>query len=361
MRRFLAEIKRRLRLALTFLLFHTGALRLLSPLVNRFTLVDSPVSTRFTRPRRRRSNSFQMLLYHRVNDAEDPFLPATPTALFRKQMEYLAHSSAVCSLDDAVEAMLQDALPDNAVVITFDDGYRDNYLHAYPILAGLGLTATIFLTTGCIGSRRILWHDRVFRAFSNTTVTSLEGFGPRPTTYSLGTPPERRRTRAALLQILKGLTEENRSLWIDRLIERLAVEDPDEVPDLMMNWNEAREMHRAGISFGSHTESHPILSTLPLQRAQQEIATSKTVIEKELGVPITTFAYPNGQRDDFTDAIKDLVRQAGYRYAATTIFGTNSRPDTGAHPDLMELKRDVVWAKTPHEFAARMTFYKFAS
>ena len=355
MRRYLQRIKRRLVPLLTFALLYSGALWILNPFVNRYRLARR----RLTLVRRRRSNSFQILLYHRIDDGGDAFLASTPTRLFKRQMEYLAENSAVWPLEDAVEAMLSDDLPDNVVVITFDDGYRDNYVHAFPTLTDLSLTATIFLATDCIGSRRILWHDRVFRAFSNTGATSLEEFGPHRKSYFIGTVRERTRARTELLEMLKGLTEEDRTLWIDRLIDRLAVEDPREVPDLMMNWDEVREMQRSGMSFGSHTATHPILSTLSMARVEDEITKSKAAIEQELRVPIKTFAYPNGRRGDFTEQTKELLRQTGYTCAVTTIFGANG--GDSAVPDLMELKRDMVWSKTHHEFAARLAFNKFAS
>ena len=340
---------------LTFVLLHSGALRVLNPLVHRYRLARS----RFPLVRRRRSNSFQILLYHRIDEGDDPFLPSTPTRLFRRQMEYLAENATVCSLEDAVEGLLRGDLPEDVVVITFDDGYRDNYVNAFPILTGLSLTATIFLSTGCIGSRQILWHDRVFRAFNRTNVTSLEDFGPQRESYFLGTPDETVECREEILNLLKGLPEEDRTLWIDRLIERLAVEDSREVPDLMMNWAEVREMHRSGISFGSHTVTHPILSTLSAERVKDEITQSKAAIEQELRAPVTTFAYPNGRRGDFTEQTKELLRQTGYACAVTTLFGANG--GESEVPDLMELKRDPVWSKTHHEFATRLAFYKFAS
>lgn len=355
MRRYLKGVKRCLVSLLTFALLYFGALRVLNPLVNRYKLARR----RLILVRRRRSNSFQILLYHRIDDGGDAFLASTPTALFKRQMEYLAKSSTVCSLEDAVEAMLRDDLPDNVVVITFDDGYRDNYVNAFPVLTSLSLTATIFLATGCIGSQGILWHDRVFRAFNTTGATLLKKFGPQRKSYSIRTDHEKTRACAELLEVLKGLREEERTLWIDRLIERLAVEDPREVPNLMMNWDEVREMQRSGMSFGSHTVTHPILSTLSMARVEDEITKSKAAIEQELRVPIKTFAYPNGRRGDFTEQTKELLRQTGYTCAVTTICGANG--GDSAVPDLMELKRDLVWSKTLHEFAARMAFYKFAS
>ena len=93
-----------------------------------------------------------MLSYHRVNDDGDVFLPALPTAVFERQMAFVARTYVVLTIEDLVERMGRDELPANALAITFDDGYRDNFTHAAPILARYGLPATVFLASGLIGT-----------------------------------------------------------------------------------------------------------------------------------------------------------------------------------------------------------------
>jgi peptidoglycan/xylan/chitin deacetylase (PgdA/CDA1 family) len=355
------RVRRLLVSLLAFIIFYSGAIRLLNAFVNRYERLP-----RDSRPagspslKKRRSNSFLTLTYHRVGGGDDPFLPARPTPVFKRQMEYLAANYRVASLDDATEAMLRGDLEDNTVVVTFDDGYRDNYLNAYPILRELRLPATIFLVTSVIGSGKILWHDRVFRAFNRTRATRLAEFGPRPVSFEMATPRERTVVREAVLGVLKAMGPEERLSWIDRLIDRLEVEDPPHAPGLMLDWGEVKEMYENGISFGSHTVSHAILSRLTPEQAGEEISRSKQEIEQQLRAPIRAFAYPNGKRGDFTAANKELLVEAGFRCAATTIPGTNGLDSSSGGRDLLELKRNGISATLMPVFAMRLNLCQLA-
>jgi peptidoglycan/xylan/chitin deacetylase (PgdA/CDA1 family) len=115
-------------------------------------------------------------------------------------------------------------------------------------------------------------------------------------------------------------------------------------------------MHRNGISFGSHTLKHPVLTTIPIEEAKREICISKQVIEDALGSPATTFAYPVGRREDFNHSVKAIVKDAGYVCAVTTIFGAN---DSGQ--DLFELKRGIPWEVDLPSFATKLSWYKFTT
>ncbi|MDX1389136.1 MAG: polysaccharide deacetylase family protein, partial [Acidobacteriota bacterium] len=105
---------------------------------------------------------------------------------------------------------------------------------------------------------------------------------------------------------LARLRPEEREARIDELLERLGVEDPRQATGLMLDWDEVREMAAQGISFGSHTATHPILSRLTRDEARAEIVESKRTIEEQLGIPVRSFAYPNGKRRDFNEETKQL-------------------------------------------------------
>ena len=114
-----------------------------------------------------------ILTLHRVNDEADPFMPSLPTAVFAARMAHIARHYQVLTVEDLVERLAQGQVPRNALVLTFDDGYRDNFTHAAPILRRLGLPATIFLVTGHIDTPQPLWFDRLALAFK--TATTREG------------------------------------------------------------------------------------------------------------------------------------------------------------------------------------------
>src|SRR5438477_1528660 len=119
----------------------------------------------------RLARRFQVLAYHKVSPDPHPFFePDHPTA-FEQHMRFLSRCYRVMPLMELVERNRRGDIPHRAVAITFDDGYRDNYQYAFPILKKYGLPATIFVTTGAIETGKLLWHDRIFDAFRYTAVT----------------------------------------------------------------------------------------------------------------------------------------------------------------------------------------------
>jgi peptidoglycan/xylan/chitin deacetylase (PgdA/CDA1 family) len=340
-----------------FLLFALGAHKLLNRLVNRFRF-NRTENGRLEFPfvNRRRYGNLQILVYHRVNDEKDPFFSGIPVYVFRAQMEYLASNFRVFALEEAVERLRRRDVPDNAVVITFDDGYRDNYINAFPLLKSLSLPATIFLAVDAIGSRRVLWHDRVFAAFRETRVSVLSGFCNSSGEYPLNTVAEKLLAQEKALNFIRSLDDEARVSAINSLIGKLDVLDRKEVPELMLSWEEVRVMHNGGISFGSHTVTHPILSKLTLARARDEIESAKRIIEDQLGICVRTFAYPNGRTNDFDQTTKTLLRESGHICALTTNFGTNEY-----NQDLFELRRATPWGHDVEAFGLRLNYYKLCS
>jgi len=306
--------------------------------------------------KRRRAESIQVLLYHRVNDENDSVFPAVPTEVFGRQMEYVAENYRICALQELVESLKADDVPENALSITFDDGYRDNYENAFPILKRLDMPATIFLATGAIDSGRMLWHDRVFAALRETRATALENFAGNGSTYPLNTPAEKQRALSRLLKFFWSLEDGDRSQWVEKLVQQLGIEAPSDCDGLMLNWDEIRAMSQHRIGFGAHTVTHPILSKIPAKQLKQEIRDSKDIIEINLKLPVKHFAYPVGRREDFTGAVKKELRDTGFECAVTTVSGSND-----AKQDLFELRRATPWDQDIDSFALRLSYFKFAS
>ena len=337
-----------------FILLYSGALRTIHCLVDRYQYRrNSSGGAVFPYIKKRRSRSVQILAYHRVNDEQDPFFPATPTKVFARQMEYLASHFSVYPLADLIESLQRRDVPENAVAVTFDDGYRDNYQNAFPILRQLSLPATIFLATEAIGSGKVLWHDRVFSAFRETQALYLEDAGNDVGRYPLGTLEEKLFAQGEVVRRLQSLDDSGRSLCIDRLIEKLGVVDRKEAPDLMLTWDDVKIMHQSKFSFGSHTVTHPILSRIPSIKVREEIFESKRILEERLNTSVTTFAYPVGRKEDFNELTKDCLREAGYICALSTIFGSNSDGQ-----DLFELRRGKPWEEYLPVFAAKLDWYR---
>ena len=300
-----------------------------------------------TRPRR-----FLVLCYHRVNDDAHPFFTGTPVALFRKQMEALRRHFTVLPLTELGErARLRD-LPRNGVAVTFDDGYRDNYQNALPVLRDLGLKATIFLTTDAIDGNTLLWHDRVFDAFHRTRRAEARF---EDAVLPLG-PADRGASLAIVLARLRRASPSDRDIRIERLLEELGIEPGVPGGWEKLNWQEVREMASHGISFGAHTLDHPILTFVGEEEARRQIRESKRRIEAELGSPVTTFAYPNGSASDFDRSTRRIVEEEGLALAVTTVSGANDEST-----DPYSLRRTGMWGDDPQLSTLRLAWARMSS
>jgi peptidoglycan/xylan/chitin deacetylase (PgdA/CDA1 family) len=249
-----------------------------------------------------------ILTFHRVRPNEqllDLFdtCPSVTVEMFRSVVEWVANRFDVVPLAELIQRG-PGGRP--AAAVTFDDGWRDNYDLAFPVLKRCGVPATIFVTTGKIGSSEPFWQQtlgRLFRRAAN---------GLRPHLY--------RRT----VQQWKKLTDEERQeRWL-----RAGGDDGDD-GDLVrcfLNADEIREMAGAGIDFGSHTVHHAILTQLSSSVLRAELAESKAALESILGRPVDTLAYPNG---DCSDQVLRYAAATGYSIGCTT---RNARISNTDHP-----------------------------
>ncbi len=284
------------------------------------------------------SNSLTVLNYHRIEDPTrkgfDSFKPnvsATPRE-FDRQMQYLARWFHVISIDDLIQWLEHVTnLPPYAALITFDDGYLDNYSFAYPILRNHGFEAVIYLTTGHIETDAPFFWDLAAYCFFHTErdgVTFPNGTEKQWTTHL-----ERDQILKSWIESLKVLPEAEKQAIVSKLPAKLNVSIPkDYFRNLMMSWDHVREMQLGGIAFGGHTVNHPILTRISLETAAAEISTSKQHIEKETGRPVLSFAYPNGMAGDINSQIENSVRAAGYKAAFTLLNGPSALAEVRANP-----------------------------
>ncbi len=274
----------------------------------------------------------RILAYHRVLaqfDSEtfdfDLDLVSASADGFREQMQLLQRRFQPMRLGDAVAAIRSGKpLPANAVVVTFDDGYDDNYRVAYPILRELGVPATFFVSTGHIDSGLPYDYDWLAHMLLATTQ-------PRITIPELAmdmpAPPTRRARRYLVgraLRRLKMLDGPAQAALIDRLARDWQMpREQSHVNCQPMSWLQLREMHASGFEIGSHGVHHRMLAKLPQAELEFELRESKTVLERELGTPASLVAYPVGGYSAFDDQVIDATAAAGYQAACSYISGTN--------------------------------------
>jgi peptidoglycan/xylan/chitin deacetylase (PgdA/CDA1 family) len=288
-----------------------------------------------------------VLIYHRVLAAPDPLLPGeVDAALFERQMGMLARHFTVLPLPEAVRRLREGKLPARAAAVTFDDGYRDNFETALPILQRLGLPATFFIATGYLDGGR-MWNDTVIEAMRRAPDREVDltalGLGRYPTASA----EQRRRAAQAVIAVLKYREPTERDRLAQAVADRVGAALPDH---LMMTSAQVAALHGSGMEIGGHTASHPILSRLDPAAARSEIAAGRDCLEGLLGTRPRLFAYPNGKpgRDYQAEHVK-MVRELGFEAAVSTAWGAAS---SGA--DLFQLPRFTPWDKTPVRFAGRL-------
>jgi peptidoglycan/xylan/chitin deacetylase (PgdA/CDA1 family) len=283
------------------------------------------------------SPRFQILTYHKVSLDTHPFFGPTHPVVFEQQMQFLAQYYRVLPLSDLVARSQHGDIPERAVAITFDDGYRDNYEFAFPILRKYQHPATVFVATGVIGTGKVLWHDKIFDAFR---------FATAPRTHRATGEAQQQDLKEAL-DTARTLYGQEQQRWVAEVEERLKPCFPPGYSQHMLNWEQIREMRGAGIEFGSHTVTHPVLSRIPHDEMLRELRESRRHLAEQLDAEIVAFAYPNGKTPDYNDEVKTALRQYGYSYAVTTRPGFN-RP----FGDPFELRRGQPWQKEIELFRA---------
>ena len=281
-----------------------------------------------------RRRALAVVTYHGVlpgNDDSDSFLLGNFVAAsaFDRQMAWLRQHYTPVSVSAVVRSIeTATPLPAGAVVVTFDDGFANNFRHAFPILRKHGIPATIFLTTGHIGVRGAqLWTERVKRSVFLTALDRLPAVLPDQPARGLDSASRRAQAARALLGQLKRMPPARRDeyvLEIERVCGRPSLQADDADRYDFLTWNDVRTMADGGIEFGSHTVSHPILSTLDDGELKRELEESRRTLEGELQRPCTSFAYPNGQPGDFGEREKRALETAGYTVAFSLLGGINA-------------------------------------
>ncbi|OGL44902.1 MAG: hypothetical protein A2W05_06525 [Candidatus Schekmanbacteria bacterium RBG_16_38_10] len=295
-------------------------------------------------------------MYHRVAPKAPPFFESVIRPdIFERQIRFLKKHYNIASLEEIESAAFNDGGKD-MVVITFDDGYRDNYIHAFPVLKRYDVPASVFLTTDYIDTNRLLWFDELaWILYRSWLVTDRNMLINDSATYEValefglisgGRENTGRYTLCSLASLLKPLPQVQRDMFIKELAARYRVNIwPDDNSRVMLSWDEVRNMAVNGISFGSHTKTHPVLSAIPIADVREEIAGSKKIIEDKLQKAVTTFAYPFGKKDDYTEQVVTILNREGIKRACTTNRGTEKYPIESP----LTLKRQGV-ATSPYLF-----------
>jgi peptidoglycan/xylan/chitin deacetylase (PgdA/CDA1 family) len=299
-----------------------------------------------------RRNGTLILCYHRVAEGvEDPFHLCVHPGNFAAHLEALSRSREPSTLADV-------SVPSRRprVVVTFDDGYRDNLTNALPIAESKGVPITFFVTSGILGDHNGFWWDRLGTLLHarpphvTEIVLPVRGQNVRLPLGSSGIRADLDSVRSHLLPL--RVTEIERAL--DAVSEQWQVSSAPPPDAGTLTPEDLRQLAASDtVTIGAHTVDHVRLGGRPAQEQQDTIAGSKRELEQSTGRAVSHFAYPFGYRSDFDERSVAAVRSAGFDTACTAIPGT-ARPST----DPYRLPRRVVMDWGRLRFKAQMQRWK---
>jgi len=274
-----------------------------------------------------------ILTYHRFSQTGTA--GTTSAQAFAEQLEYLTTYYRVVPLSQLVAYLATEKrLPSGLAAIAIDDGYRDAYDVAFPILRRYGAPATLFVATDFVDGRGWLWTDILRFVAAGAKTNCLKAtINNRELRVQLAGTASRLAAATQLNERLKLLPDDAKERAILEIAYSAGVDLPDAPPDeyAAIDWEQAREMSAGGVEIGSHTLTHPILTRVPDDRLRAELCDSRARIEQMVARPADLFCYPNG---DYDERVYRAAKAAGYRCAVTIEPGLN-----GPGSDLFKLRR----------------------
>lgn len=273
-------------------------------------------------------------------------------ARLRQFLEHVGRSYRFIGLDDYLDHVQGRRSLGGSLLLTFDDGYANNHEHALPLLASMGIPFSIFVATGFVGTRDVMWTDRLEFAINTARRRRLrcdlvEG------EIGVATGGEKAAAIDALRRRLKREPAAVAQSRVRKICRALEV-DPDASELDAVRFLDAaqiRDLRKHGVAIGSHTVSHAILARESAEDVRREVVLSRERLEEILGEPVRHFAYPNGRREDFDESAKGALRKAGYVSGFSTIAGISSPGD-----DPFEIRRYAVNGRaTSHELETRIS------
>lgn len=286
--------------------------------------------------------TLRTLTYHRILECDEaamvnPSLISASPSAFDRQMAHLARHYHVVSAEDVVTAVRTGrTLPQRAVLITFDDAYRDFADNAWPILRKYGLPATVFVATDYPDHpEHSYWWDRLYGAISRARVPSIPAAGLG--TLRLDTPEYRLESLRLLQERVKRLPHDDAMHLVGDVCRDLGWQT--ESVASVLSWHELRSLAADGVTVGGHTRSHPAMDRLPPEALHDEVRGCRSDLARELGAAPTVFAYPFGAHNDMA---VHAVRAAGFAVAFTCLDGHS---DLGA-VDPLRMHRTNITPRT---------------
>jgi peptidoglycan/xylan/chitin deacetylase (PgdA/CDA1 family) len=317
-----SSAKEKLRRGVAASLSATGALHLLRQFEGTRQLISSPES-RWPKIRRFAGSKFAILCYHRVGTEGVPLFSRLDPQVFKAQMKYIRKHYRLVSVGQLCREIANGDNVKPSLAITFDDGYRDLYTHAFPVLRKYEIPATIYLIGRSMETGESPWYDRIFVALDHAPGSSIEVQMDLTRQFALTSVAARRQAAWEIVCFLRTISDANRRKWC--VAFEAAMKPPrDKLEQRMLDWNQVRSMQASSIFFGAHTMTHPSVAQVEAASLAEELKASRSLLEAGLDAPIEDFAYPFGKASDCLSANDGYLAECGYRSAVTTVEGINS-------------------------------------
>ncbi|MDI5934164.1 polysaccharide deacetylase family protein [Halomonas kalidii] len=275
----------------------------------------------------RRHEGATILYGHRFSDDDEGYLKGLRPAWFDAQLAYLTRHYEVIPLATLVRCLEQGReVPRRSVVLTLDDGFRDNLEQAFPVLERYRVPATLFVVTRSLTEGELPWSQRLGVLFQRTRVPEVSHALLGECPWPLADDRQRRVAYQHVKAAIAPRRREERDGVIELLANRLDVEPPR---DRMLNWQDARLLQAGGVEIGGHGYSHALLGRVTPSEACREIARCKVDLENFLGLKTPAFCLPGGS---FTSAVIERVRQSGFRSCFRPDYRKRRNNEANADP-----------------------------
>lgn len=265
------------------------------------------------------TEGLSVFLYHRVLPEVkfNPLQTIVTVKAFEKQLDWIVSRHEILSMAEALRRINEKIPFKNHAVLTFDDGYWDNYEIAFPILKKKGIPALFSIVINYVGNGRPLWDWEVLVLLHrNDSIRSID----------IGKEKLKRRFFEYPLTFGYRVIERLKSaslLEIEEILRPAGLSPFGARNDICLTWDQIRELHRHGMEIASHSLSHRSLARLPTEEAEKEISESKTLLEKNAGIKCHYFCFPFGSPRDISDSLRKKTKEAGYLGCFLNIQGVN--------------------------------------
>ena len=253
----------------------------------------------------------KILMYHRLTNSN--IIPGISTAKFEAHLQHLCNYYEVVSVEEIISDIKKNKYNANKIALTFDDGYVDFYEKAWPLLKKYNVPASVYITTEFIEKKRWMWPDKVRVMLDKTTLRKIN----IPLVGELQlTQQNFEKNWHIISDYCLSLTEFEREHFLLELTELLEV-PIKECPTSdfsALTWEQLLIMQQEGLNIGSHTITHPILTSISNEQLTNELSESKCVIERMLNIEIKGICYPNGMPNDVSTVVIETAKNSGYSY-----------------------------------------------